>query len=40
MVKTIYTTKDTVTWVHSHSGDDVDEYYMGHYAKQPQLYVI
>ena len=40
MMKTMYTWKDTVTWVHIESGDYFDEYYMGHHAKQLQFYVI
>ena len=29
-----------MTWVHIEIGDDFDEYYMGHHAKQLQFYVI
>ena len=40
MMKTMYTWKDTVTWVHFQSRDDFDEYYVGYHAKQLQFYVI
>jgi len=32
--------QNTVTWVHIQSADDVDEYYMGHYAKKLHFYCI
>jgi len=34
MMKTMYTWKDTVTWVHIQIGNEFDECYMGHHAKQ------
>jgi len=40
MIKTMYTWKDTVTCLHIQSGNDFDEYYMGHHAKQIHFYII
>ena len=40
MIKTMYTWKDTVTWVHIQFGNNFDEYYLEHHAKQIQIYVI
>jgi len=40
MIKTIYTWKDSVTWLHIQIGNDFDEYYLEHHAKQLQFYVI
>ena len=40
MMKTMYTRKDNVTWVHIQIENDFDECYMGHHAKRIQLHVI